>query len=374
MPMIKLRSIDDVPILAITLWGPRYDDFALRTLAAQLHDAIKEVGDVSEVTLLGGRRREMRVETGPRPARGLRRRSPHGGAGARRREREPDDIRSHQWRHRPARAGRRPPAYRRRRPQRRPRCRALGRPVLLRDVATVVDGDADPRTTSSSTRVTAGMHPAVTLAVAKRKGTNAIAVTHRVEQKLETLRGTLVPDDVNLTVTRNYGETSAEKSNELLWHMFLAVVSVSLLIWLVLGKREAAGRARGHPGHARADAVHVLPVRLHAEPHHAVRADLLDRHPRRRCHRRGREHREARAAPVERGMPACWTCRSARWTRSATRRSSPRSRWWPRSCPMAFVGGLMGPYMRPIPVGASAAMIFSLSSPSSSRRGRPCGC
>ena len=65
MPLVKPRSIDDVPILAVTLWGARYDDFALRTLAAQLHDAIKEVPDVSEVTLLGGRRREVRVELDP---------------------------------------------------------------------------------------------------------------------------------------------------------------------------------------------------------------------------------------------------------------------------------------------------------------------
>ena len=76
--------------------------------------------------------------------------------------------------------------------------------------------------------------------MAKRKGTNAIDVAHRVSEKLETLKGTLVPSDVHLTITRDYGETAAEKSNELLWHMLLAVLSVSALIWLVLGRREAA--------------------------------------------------------------------------------------------------------------------------------------
>ena len=80
----------------------------------------------------------------------------------------------------------------------------------------------------------------MTIAVAKRKGTNAIDVAHHVTQKLETLKGTLVPSDVHLTITRDYGETAAEKSNELLWHMLLAVLSVSALIWLVLGRREAA--------------------------------------------------------------------------------------------------------------------------------------
>jgi multidrug efflux pump subunit AcrB len=239
MPLVKLRSIDDVPILAITLWGPRYDDFTLRTLAAQLHDAVKEVADVSEVTLLGGRRREVRVEMDPArlSAYGvdpLMVKRALGGANVSQttsgpvsgdtalrvqagdRLRTVDDVRNVALLSR------------------------AGRTVLLRDVATVVDGDAEPHDYVFFHSRDAGAHPAVTLSVAKRKGTNAIAVTHAVEAKLDTLRGTLVPGDVNLTITRNYGETAAEKSNELLWHMFLAVVSVSLLIWLVLGKREAA--------------------------------------------------------------------------------------------------------------------------------------
>ena len=85
-----------------------------------------------------------------------------------------------------------------------------------------------------------GATPAVTLAVAKRKGTNAIDVGHRVTQVVRGLEGTLIPGDVRVTLTRDYGETAAEKSNELLWHMFLAVLSVSALIWVVLGRREAA--------------------------------------------------------------------------------------------------------------------------------------
>jgi len=64
-PLVKPRSIDDVPILAVTLWGERYDDDQLRQVAAQVHDAVKEVPDVSEVTLLGGRPRELRVDIDP---------------------------------------------------------------------------------------------------------------------------------------------------------------------------------------------------------------------------------------------------------------------------------------------------------------------
>ena len=79
----------------------------------------------------------------------------------------------------------------------------------------------------------------MTISVAKRKGTNAIVVADKVLEKVEALKGTLVPGDVTVTVTRNYGETAAEKSNELLLHMLIAVISVSVLIWITLGLREA---------------------------------------------------------------------------------------------------------------------------------------
>src|SRR6185295_7820595 len=79
-----------------------------------------------------------------------------------------------------------------------------------------------------------------TLSIAKRQGKNAIELTRAVDRKVETLRGYLLARDLNVSVTRNYAETAAQKSNELLWHMFLAIVSVSALIWLVLGWRESA--------------------------------------------------------------------------------------------------------------------------------------
>ncbi len=103
----------------------------------------------------------------------------------------------------------------------------------------IVDGDARP-SSYVSFHARGRTYPAVTIAIAKRTGTNAIDVARRIEQKLELLKGTTVPADLQMSVTRNYGETAAEKSNELLWHMLLAVISVSLLIWLALGKREAA--------------------------------------------------------------------------------------------------------------------------------------
>ena len=115
-----------------------------------------------------------------------------------------------------------------------------GQRVLLRDVAAIVDGDAEPTAYVSYVSREDGSHPAVTIAVSKRKGTNATSVAAHVIAKTETMRGTIVPDDVRLSITRDYGETAAEKGNELLWHMLIAVLSVSALIWLALGRREAA--------------------------------------------------------------------------------------------------------------------------------------
>ena len=238
-PIVKPRSIDDVPILAVTVWSARYGDDQLRALAAQLRDAIAEVTDVSEVTLIGGRPRQLRVDVDPARlaaygldplavqraiagtnARGAASGPVMGGQitglDAGNRLRTADEVR------------------------RVVVSAASGRPVLVRDLAEVVDGDAEPTSYVTYQSREAGAQPAVTIAVAKRKGTNAIDVAHHVTQKLDTLKGTLVPSDVHLTITRDYGETAAEKSNELLWHMLLAVLSVSALIWLVLGRREAA--------------------------------------------------------------------------------------------------------------------------------------
>ena len=133
-----------------------------------------------------------------------------------------------------------------------------GRSIRLSDVARVADGGAEPTSYVRFYSRDGGSHPAVTLAIAKRKGANAITVAHQVEAKLATVRPGLLPGNLNVTVTRNYGETAAEKSNELLYHMFLAVMSVSAPHRAGARTREAARRLDRDSGHARADAVRLL--------------------------------------------------------------------------------------------------------------------
>ena len=99
---------------------------------------------------------------------------------------------------------------------------------------------ASRTTTSCSTRDAARRFRRSRCRSPSARAPTRSTLTRAVERKVETTRGYLLPRDLNVSVTRNYGETAAQKSNELLWHMFLAVVSVSALIWLVLGRRESA--------------------------------------------------------------------------------------------------------------------------------------
>jgi multidrug efflux pump subunit AcrB len=363
-PLVKPRSIDDVPILALTLYGDRYDPFTLRQVASRLHDQIKTVPDVSEVKILGGQRRQLRVILDPAamasrgvPPAGLvtalgqaNRQLQAGSFAAGNREflveaggflRTAEDVGA-------VVAG-----------------VAGGRPVYLRDVARIVDGPEEPADyvlyadgpASGGKGLSA--FPALTLSVAKRKGTNAIAVADRVLAKVEGVRGTLLPGDVRLAVTRNYGETAADKSNELLLHMLIAVVSVSVLIWITLGFRESGIVATAIPVTlALTLAVFYITgytlnrVTLFAlifsigilVDDAIVVVENVVRHIR-LPENRGRSLAEVAIGAVDEvGNPTIL----ATFTVIAA------------ILPMAFVRGLMGPYMRPIPVGATAAMLFSL--------------
>ncbi len=357
-PLVKPRSIDDVPILAVTLSSAAYGDDQLRALAGQLRDAVAQVPDVSEVTLIGGRPRQLGVTIDPAKlaAYGLdplavqqalvraNTRATAGGpvGGGQATNVEVGDRLTNA-----ADIARVVVATR------------GGRPVLVGDVSTIVDGAAEPASYVVFQSKAEGATPAVTLAVAKRKGTNAIDVGHRVTQVVRGLEGTLIPRDVRVTLTRDYGETAAEKSNELLWHMFLAVLSVSALIWVVLGRREAAVVLTAIPvtlaltlfmfflygytlNRITLFAL-IFSIGILVDDAIVVVENIV-RHARMRG-ASGRGLAETALAAVDEvGNPTILATLAV----------------VAAILPMAFVGGLMGPYMRPIPVGASAAMVFSL--------------
>ncbi len=367
-PLIKPRYIDDVPILALTFWGEGVDHYTLRRMAAEVENIVKREPNVSTTQLIGGEPRRLEVQLDPvrlaaygidavRAAASLLAANQAVNAGST-----------------PSRAGQ-VIVHAGGLLQTREEVAAVvlgvhnGRPVYVRDVATVTDGPAEPEqyvffgkgpaAAEKEFSASQGPSPAVTLTVAKRKGTNATRIAQRVLARLEDARGTVVPRDVHVTVTRNYGETAKEKSDELLWHMLIAVVSVSVLIGLTLGHRESGVVALAIPvtlaltltvfylygytlnritlfalifsiGILVDDAIVVVEnvarhFRLpenHGRPLSAITVEAVD----------------------EVGNPTIL----ATLTVIAA------------ILPMAFVGGLMGPYMRPIPIGASAAMVFSL--------------
>ncbi len=356
-PLVKPRSIDDVPILALTLTSKRYGDFELRRIAAQVDDAIKQVPDVSAVSLIGGQRREIRVELDEArlAAYSL---TPLQAIGALGASNQRLDAGAYESGNRELRleageflrsaedvgsvvAG-----------------VANGKPVFVRDIATVTDGGEEP---TQYVRYSAGgsFDPAVTIAVSKRKGTNAVEVADNVLRRIEPLKGAVIPADVTVAITRNYGDTAAEKSNELLWHMLIAVVSVSVLVALTLGLREslivfiaipvtlaltlAVFYFYGYTLNRITLFALIFSIGILVDDAIVVVENIV-RHWRMPANGARPPFDVAVEAVNEVGNPTILATLAV----------------VAAILPMAFVGGLMGPYMRPIPIGASAAMIFSL--------------
>ena len=363
-PLIKPKSIDDVPILALTFHSARYDHLTLRRLVAQVDDAVKQVPLVAETTTIGGARRQLRVLLDPArvASRNLslveivpmlqqaNRELVAGGLTSGNREitlktggfltdaREVGNVVVGVF---------------------------GGRPVYLREVADIVDGAEEPSQyvffgSGAARAGQADEQPAVTLSVAKRPGANAISVADQVLKKVDTLKGRVIPNDVQVSITRHYGETAAEKSNELLLHMGIAVIGVSILILLTLGWRESAIVAIAIPSTL---ALTLLVFYLYGYTLNRITlfalifsigilvddaivvVENIVRHfhlP----HNKGRAWSVIAVEAVnEVGNP---TILATFAVIAAV-------------LPMAFVGGLMGPYMRPIPIGSSAAMFFSLA-------------
>jgi multidrug efflux pump subunit AcrB len=394
-PLIKLKSIDDVPILALTFHSAYYDHFTLRRLVAQIDESVKQVPLVAETTIIGGVKRQLRVLLDP-----LRLASRNLSAA---------EIASMI-----TQANRQTVAGRLTSNNREVIVETggflttaqdagnvvvgvlEGKPVYLREVADIKDGAAEPaqyvffgagmaKVAQASLPASSGgipaasfstergrsvnpqagslrydEQPAVTLSIAKRPGANAISVAHQVLQKIEALKGRTIPNDVEISITRNYGETAAEKSNELLLHMGIAVVGVSLLILLTLGWRESGIVAIAIPSTL---ALTLLVFYLYGYTLNRITlfalifsigilvddAIVVVENIVRHFHLAQNKGRNWPVIAVEAVNEVGNPTILATFAVIAA------------VLPMGFVGGLMGPYMRPIPVGSGAAMFFSLA-------------
>ncbi len=356
-PLIKPKSIDDVPILALTFHSARYDHLTLRRLAAQVDESIKQVSQVAETNLLGGSRRAVRVLLDPvkLASRNL---SPAGL------------VPMLQQANRQFRAGGLTTSNKEILVETGAFLKTAedvgnvvigafsGRPVYLREVAGINDtGEEAVQYVFHGSKISE--EPAVTLSIAKRPGANAISVADDVLRKVDLLKGSVIPADVTVSVTRNYGETAAEKSNELLLHMGIAVFSVAILIWLTLGWRESGIVAVAIPATL---ALTLLVFYLYGFTLNRITlfalifsigilvddAIVVVENIVRHFHLPQNKGRNWSAIAVEAvGEVGNPTILATFAVIAAV-------------LPMAFVGGLMGPYMRPIPIGASAAMFWSL--------------
>ena len=235
-----------------------------------------------------------------------------------------------------------------------------GRPVYVKDVAAVIIGpNATEHRAWDDKRDAKGNWqrvPAVSLALAKRAGANAVVVSADIRHRLEGLKSRLIPEDVQVTVTRDYGETANEKANELLFHLGLATISIVILIAIAIGWREAvvtlvvipttilltlfAANLMGYTINRVSLFALIFSIGILVDDAIVV-VENIARHW---GMRDGRSRLQATIEAVaEVGNPTVVATLAV----------------VAALLPMLFVSGLMGPYMAPIPVNASAAMLFS---------------
>ncbi|HZW78273.1 MAG TPA: efflux RND transporter permease subunit [Flavobacteriaceae bacterium] len=362
-PIIKSRSIDDVPILGLTLWSEKYDDYQLLQIGEELSTEIKKIKDVSSIKELGGRSGQIRVvpdiakmaENGIDALSIMQMIQANNGStqsgsfvqndteylittGAFLSNKE--DIEN----------------------------LVVGvhkeMPVYLKQVANVIAGPE-----LSKNYVSFGYskydenyeqypseYPAVTLSIAKVQGADAMKISEQILDKVDRLRENLVPDDVKIEVTRNYGETASDKVNELLMHLAVAIIAVTVLVMLAMGWRGGLVVFFSVPLTFALTlfSYYILGYTLNRITLFAlvfvvgivvddsiIIAENMHRH----FKMRRLPFKDAAIYAInEVGNPTIL----ATFTVIAA------------ILPMAFVSGMMGPYMSPMPIGASIAMLLSL--------------
>ncbi len=369
MPLIKVRSIDDVPVLGLTLWSDEYDGYQLRRIAGELKEELQSITDVSTIEIIGGRPRTLRIEPDPQrmaafnvttlsilPTLQAANTNLPAGMFAQGNEqiaveagtflRTADDVRS----------------------------LVVGtfmeRPVFLGDVAEVTDGPSEIDTytflgvgpAGDRNGIDLDVYPrgseyaAVTVSIAKRIGSDATRVTETIKNKLSALQGRLVPDDVNVTVTRDYGKTASDKAKGLIQNLGLAIFLAVVVIFLAMGWRGALIIFLSIPttfsltlfvyymnGYTlnRVTLFALILVTGIVIDATIIVVENMHRH-----------FKMAGNTKLSTALRSIQEVGNPTIMATLTVIAS--------MMPMAFVRGLMGPYMKPMPIGASLAMAFSL--------------
>lgn len=365
MPLVKPKGIDDVPVVTMTMWSADVDDGALRTLGVDVLQRLQEVPNTGQGFVVGGRSEEIRVEVLPERLSGfgISMDMVANTIRAANAEQQAGSFESGSTSF---------SVYTGRFLRTAEEISSLvvtirgGSPIYVRDVARVFHGPQEtqqmvayytgPGANESDPSVAA--MPAVTIALSKKQGTNGVTVANDILQKLDGLQGQLIPDNVHVEITRNYGKTANDKVNELLSALFEAAIAVAILCLIGLGARSAFV------------VITVIPIVILITVTAAWQLDytidrvslfalifaigiLVDD-----------------ATVVVENIFRRWLIAGS--TKTSIAIDAVREVGNPTILatltiiaallPMGFVSGLMGPYMRPIPVLGASAMFFSLLS------------
>lgn len=362
-PLIKTRAIDDVPMLGLTLWSESYDDYQLKQIAQELTDEIEKVNDVSATQRIGGRNRQLRVvldkdklaESGLdflTVAQMIKANNQQISGGTFDKNDTEFMVTTGKFLETATDVENLVVGVQQ------------NRPIYLKQIASIQDGPEIPKEyvslgfgQGSEQRETyKSEYPAVTISIAKRKGADAMNISDIILEKVDHLKKNLIPDDVHVEVTRNYGETASHKVSELLMHLIGAIIAVTFVVMLAMGWRGGLVVFLSVPITFALTLLsyYLLDYTLNRITLFAlvfvtgivvddsiIIAENMHRHFKMK---RLPFKQAALYAINEVGNPTIL----ATFTVIAS------------VLPMAFVSGLMGPYMSPMPIGASIAMLLSL--------------
>ncbi|MDE5416537.1 efflux RND transporter permease subunit [Labilibaculum sp. DW002] len=362
-PLIKTRAIDDVPVLGLTLWSEKYDDFQLRRIAQELNNEVEKVSEVSSTAIRGGRSRQLQVILNRELmasyhidalsiAQKIQVSNQQMGSGSFNNNDNQFLVKTGNFIENAEELSNLVVGVNN------------GSPVYLKQLAQVNDGPEIPSQyvsfgygdVNEKQAAFKGEYPAVTLSVAKRRGADAMKIADQILSKLELLKKDLIPSDVHVEVTRNYGATASDKVAELLLHLLGAIIAVTFVVMLAMGWRGGLVVFLSVPITFALTmfSYYYLDYTLNRITLFAlvfvtgivvddsiIIAENMHRH----FKMKKKSFMEAALLSIDEvGNPTIL----ATFTVIAA------------VLPMVFVSGLMGPYMSPMPIGASIAMIFSL--------------
>ena len=244
-PLVKPKGVDDVPLVALTLWSDSLDDAALRLIALDVMQELKEIPETSKSFVISGRQEQLRIEVKPErlAGYGITLEQIAGTIMTANSEKTVGSVESGDNNFNLYTG-----AFLRNAEDVERLVVAMhdGNPVYVRDVAEVIHGPGEahrfvnfytgPATTETKA---ANGFPAVTLAIAKKSGTNGVSVVQEILERVDAMKGRLIPSNVEVSVTRNYGKSAQDKVNGLMFKLVLVTIAVSILIFWFLNWRAA---------------------------------------------------------------------------------------------------------------------------------------